>query len=189
MKNKEIINYLKNNIEPVEDKNYGNIYRGSVYLKDDIFFPCVSFINSKKMADLVYRRINEIGDNYDIIKNFFTNCNSINDYDIKEINKSRYAIPKNISEKIESETLMAWTGFILEMSDGKLFNYGTTFDFSFFDLPEKYIFDDVKKIINHSFVLDDGSIQNYRETGIKNIPLNTRIYREKIYFKCYIDNL
>jgi hypothetical protein len=191
MNDKEIAKFLRNNIEPIKDNIYGNIYRGSVYLTDGLFLPCVQFINSKNMTDLAVKRIEEeTGDkNYNIIKHFVTCGNRINGYDIKKIEKSKFAFPIDILNTIESETLMSWTGFVVEMNDGKLYNYGTLFDFSFFDLPEKYFVENIRKIINHTFVLDDGTLQKYRERKMKNICNDIKFYREKYYFISYVEAL
>jgi hypothetical protein len=55
----EIINFLKENIEPLEDNVYGLGYRASVYLKDGTFLPCVLFRNPNAVVNLAIRRFKE----------------------------------------------------------------------------------------------------------------------------------
>lgn len=55
----EIINFLKENIEPLEDNVYGVGYRASVYLKDGTFLPCVLFRNPNAVVNLAIRRFKE----------------------------------------------------------------------------------------------------------------------------------
>jgi len=47
---------------------------------------------------------------------------------------------------------MSWTGFVLEMTGGQRFAFGTQFLTAFFDLPEGYGFESVKAVINHSYL-------------------------------------
>jgi len=53
----EIISFLKNNIEPLEDGFYGAGYRAATYLKDGTYLPCVIFRNTKKTVDLAIKRL------------------------------------------------------------------------------------------------------------------------------------
>jgi hypothetical protein len=185
MTDNKIIEFLKGNIESMDDGIYGNVYCASVLLRDNHFLPCVKFINTKKFVDLSIKRIKECDFSYNIIKHFIVNHNVIKNCDIKEMNKSEYALPRKLLKKIRGETLMSWTGFVFRMDDGNLFNFGTTFDFCFFDLPDGYTFENVKDVINHNFALENGTLKNYRENGLKNFE-NIQIYREKIFFECFI---
>jgi hypothetical protein len=84
---------------------------------------------------------------------------------------------------------MAWTGFVLEMTDGRRFAYGTTFSTEFFDLPEGYAFTDVAKVHNHSYVSAGGEVRSLRE-GMAEQPTDydpAQVLREKPYFVCYYD--
>lgn len=38
-------------------------------------------------------------------------------------------------KQIHGETVMSWTAFVVEMTDGRRFSYGSSFRFEFFDLP------------------------------------------------------
>jgi hypothetical protein len=188
MKSEEIINFLRENVEPINDTIYGNVYCASVCFKDNTVINCVQFINAEKFINLAIKRFAECHYTYDIIKHFVIKGNCINDHDIKKIMKSKYTFTKEILNKIKGETLMSWTGFVVEMDDGKLFNFSALFDFCFFDFPENYTTKNIKNIINHSFVAENGNIINYRENELKNLD-DIKIYREKPYFKCYVNNL
>ena len=126
----EIIKFLKNNIEPLENNAYGLGYRASAYLIDGTFLPCVIFRNSKTIVELAIRRFREeyasdkakkIG-LYEIVKSFVASGNCINDYNISKVQKSEFAFPISIQKQIQGETSMGWTGFVVKMNDGKSFS-------------------------------------------------------------------
>ena len=78
---------------------------------------------------------NKSSDAYErIVKHFLTAGNRINNYDIAKVVTSRYAIPISILSKIKGETTMGWTGFVLEMRDGILLPFGTSFGMEFFNI-------------------------------------------------------
>jgi hypothetical protein len=202
-KTEDIIKFLKDNVEPLEDNNYGLGYRASVYLTDGTFLPCVIFRNSKAVVNLAIRRFKEeqsgkgifnrsSGLGYsEIVKTFVTSGNCINDYDIGKVEKSKFAFPLNIQRQIHGETTMGWTGFVGKMKDGKHFGFGTAFHWEFFQMPDGYIGDDIEEIINHSYVLKNGELRSHRE-GPQTRPEEFNdavVYRERPFFECYIDNI
>lgn len=144
----QIIRFLINNIETLDDNVYGPGYRASVYLVDGTFLPCVIFRNPKTVVNLAMRRFKEeqsgkgifsrsSGLGYaDIVKSFVTKGNCINDYDIERVEKSKYAFPLKVQQQIHGETTMGWTGFAAKMKDGKHFGFGTSFHWEFFQMPE-----------------------------------------------------
>jgi hypothetical protein len=199
----DIIKFLKDNIEPLENNAYGPGYRASVYLTDGTFLPCVVFRNSKAVVNLAIRRFKEEQTGkgifkrssglgyYDIVKTFVASGNCINDYDIDRVEKSKFAFPLTIQRQIKGETTMGWTGFAVKMKDGKHFGFGTTFLWEFFQMPEGYSTDDIDEIINHSYVLKTGELRSHRE-GHLSRPDDYKdaiIYRERPFFECFIDNL
>jgi len=199
----DIIKFLKDNIEPLQDSAYGLGYRASVYLIDGTFLPCVIFRNPKTVVNLAIRRFKEEQKGksifstssglgyYDIVKTFVTNGNCINDYDIERVEKSKFAFPLTIQKQIQGETTMGWTGFAAKMKDGKYFGFGTNFRWEFFQMPDNYSVDDIVEIINHSYVLKAGELRSHRE-GEMTRPEEYKdavVYRERPFFECYIDNL
>lgn len=206
MSKEGIIKFLKENTEPLPSQSYGTGYRASVYLIDGTYLPCVIFRNPKTIVDLAIKRFKEeqtgksIFKNskhgyYDIVKSFVTKRNSINDYDIAKIEKSRFAFPISVLHQIHGETLMSWTGFVVKMKDGKSFTFGTTFLMEFFNMPEGYSVDDIAEIINHSYVAKTGEIKSYYADSVNPLgenPIDEKndiVYRERPYFECYLDNL
>ena len=199
MNEKEIITFLKMNIEPIVDDIYGYIYRASVVLRDNVTIPCVKFSYADTYIDLAIRRFEEEKENKiflnneenpyrKIVSHFCIEHNIIDSKKIVRIERSRYSFPIEILKQIRGETLMSWTGFVVKMRDGNYFNFGTAFSFVFFDLPENYNFSDITEVINHSYIDSSGKIQNYRKTGLKKFS-NVKIYREKDYFNCYLKGL
>jgi hypothetical protein len=199
----EIVKFLKNNIEPLDDNAYGPGYRASVYLIDGTFLPCVIFRNPKITVNLAIRRFKEEQSGtgifkkssgagyYNIVKNFVVNGNCINDYDIERVEKSRYAFPLAIQQQIRGETTMGWTGFAAKMRDGKYVGFGTSFRWEFFQMPEGYSMDDIEEIVNHSYVLSTGELRSHK-VPFFNHPDDYKdavILRERPFFECYIDNL
>lgn len=116
-------NFLRNNIEPLHDNNYGPGYRASAYLTDGTYLPCVIFRNPTKIVALAIRRFKEeqsgkgifsrsSGFGYaDIVKSFVATGNCVNEYDIERVEKSRYAFPSSIHSQIQSETKDGLDGF------------------------------------------------------------------------------
>jgi len=199
----EIINFLKDNIEPLDDNAYGVGYRASAYLTDGTFLPCVIFRNPKTVVNLAIRRFKEeqsgkgifnraSGLAYaDIVKSFVTKGNCINDYDIERVEKSSHAFPLTIQQQIHGETTMGWTGFAAKMKDGKYFGFGTSFHWEFFQMPEGYSVDDIDEVINHSYVLNSGELKNHEVPFFKH-PEDYKdaiIFRARPFFECYLENL
>ena len=198
-----IIKFLKSNVEPHEDSSYGLGFRAAVYLNDGTYLPCVVFRNSGTIVNLAIRRFkeeqkgngifnkgSEVG-YYNIVKNFVTTGNCINDCDIERVEKSKYAFPLAIQKQIKGETTMGWTGFAAKMKDGKIFGFGSTFSFEFFAMPDNYSVDDIVEIINHSYVLKTGELRSHRERPMTRPEeyKDAVVYRERPYFECFIDNL
>ena len=198
-----IIKFLKENVEPYRYSVYDFGYRAAAYLKDGVYLPCVMFRNPSTIVDLAIRRFKEEQKEnsvfkkasglgyYNIVKNFVTNGNCVNEYDIERVDKSKYAFPLAIQKQITGETTMGWTGFAAKMKDGKIFGFGTSFTFEFFSIPEGYAVEDIVEIINHSYVLTTGELRSHRQ-GPLTRPEEYKdavVYREKPYFDCYIDNL
>ena len=109
-----------------------------------------------------------------IVKTFVTDGNTVNDYDLKELAPSPFAIPVVRMREIGGETSMSWTEFYAIMRDGKEFRFGTMFLTEFFDLSTGYIATDILKIIP--------AVRGER-------PRQEKIYRERPYFTCYVDGL
>ncbi|MAW97053.1 MULTISPECIES: hypothetical protein [unclassified Leeuwenhoekiella] len=203
MRTEEITKYLRNNIEPLPDTNYGDGYRASVYLTDGTFLPCVIFRNSREITKLAVRRFKEeqkgkgifnksTDTGYlNIVKHFVTSGNRLNEYNIEKIEKSDFAFPLKVQNQIKGETTMGWTGFAAKMKDGKHFGFGTSFHCEFFQMPEGYSVNDIEEIINHSFVLKNGELRSHRQ-GPETLPEEYKdavVYREKTFFECFLDSL
>lgn len=199
----DIVKYLKENIEPLEDRGSGIGYRASAYLVDGTYLPCVIFRNSKPTIDLAIRRFEEekkgkgifsksSGLGYsDIVKVFVTSGNCVNEYDIDRVEISPFAFPLEILKQIKGETTMGWTGFAAKMKDGKHFGFGTTFLFDFFQMPDGYLVEDIEQIISHSYVLNNGELKSHK-VPFFNRPADYKdavVYRERPFFECYIDGL
>lgn len=199
----DIIKFLKDNIEPLEDNAYGLGYRASAYLTDGTFLPCVIFRNPKTVVSLAIRRFREeqtgkslFGRSsglgyYDIVKNFVTYGNCINEYDIDRVEQSKFSFPLSIQQQIRGETTMGWTGFAAKMKDGKYFGFGTRFHLEFFQMPDSYSVDDIEEIVNHSYVLKTGDLRSHKVPFFE-YPDDYKdaiIHRERPFFECYIDNL
>ena len=197
----EIIKFLKNNIQPLNDSVYGDGYRVAVTLTDGLRLPCVLFRNPSKIVDLAIRRFNEersgksifsksSGLGYkEIVKTFVAGGNCINYYDVAEVDKSEFAFPKNTLKQIHGETKMAWTGFVAKMKDGKLFAFGTSFLFEFFSMPQGYSTEDIVEVINHSYIDRQGNLKSYHAPEVYEEFDRSLVYRERPFFECYIDNL
>ena len=169
----DIIRFLKDNIEPLDDNIYGLGYRASATLKDGTYLPCVTFRNPSSTINLAIKRFKEeqsgksifsksSGLGYrEIVKTFVTSGNCLNHYDIAKVDKSRFAFPINVQKQIQSETAMSWTAFVAKFSDGRLLSFGTTWNWEYFDLPSDYDVNDIVEIINHSYLLKTGEVTKH----------------------------
>ncbi len=158
------------------------------------------FRNSTIITDLAIRRFKEelsgksifsksSGIGYrDIVTTFVTKGNCINDYDIAQIDKTKFAFPKTILKQIHGETRMGWTGFVGKMKDGKQFAFGTSFLMDFFNLPFGYTGEDLTEIINHSYLDSQDQLKIYHSGNTNDFNIQL-IYRERPYFECYLPNL
>jgi len=203
IKENEIIDFLKRNVEPLKEENFGDGYRASVYLTDGTFLPCVIFRNSKKIIELAKRRFKEEikgrgkmrnfpeGGYNAIVKSFVAHGNCINAYNIAKVEISKYAFTLSVIEQIHGETVMGLTVFAAKMKDGKYFGFRTDFGFEFFDMPENYSVEDIVKIIDHSFVMPNGELRT-RKYGVYDLPEGFKdavTYQARPFFECYLDNL
>lgn len=203
MSREEIVHFLKNNIEPLNDANYGAGYRASVYLVDGTFLPCVMFRSPKPIVELAMKRFEQEKNGngifaksvedayYNVVRNFVTSGNCINDYDIARIEESRFAFPVPLLSQIEGETTMGWTGFSVKMKDGNIVGFGTSFQMAFFQMPDNYEIEDMEEIVNHSYVSKTGELQ-FHEVPFFESPADYdkgAINRERPFFKCFIDGL
>lgn len=197
--NKTIQEYLKSGVEPLPDPSYGDGYRCSAYLQDGTFLECVMLKTSGPLVDLAIRRFEQekkgkgifaSANGYElIVKSFVATGNCVNHFDIKSVEPSRFAIPLALLKKIEGETTMAWTGFVFEMQDGKLFSYGTQFGAEFFGLPDGYGFENVVAVHNHAYVSVNGNLAPLTQ-GMDQQPSDydrSLVIRERPYFVCYYD--
>ena len=185
----ELVRFLTDNIEPLTDRIYGNRYRASVRLTDDTYLPCVVFQSKKLQVDLALRRFDQLRSDpsqYKMVVETFAACGSrLNDYQIKAVEPSPYAWPLAVLKQIHGETVMSWTAFVVEMGDGKLFSYGTSFSFEFFDLPDGYSHTDIRKI--HSGMLHS-QVQGLQPFSM-DLQKEINPFREKPFFTCYLKEL
>lgn len=200
----EIIKFLKDNIEPIQDTIYGLGFRASVTLNDGTFLPCVIFRNSESLVDLAIRRFKEEqkgtsifanktkGFGYrEIVKNFVATGNNINSYDIAKVEESRFAVPNYVKKQIHGETTMGWTAFVAEFQDGRKLSFGTTWNLEFFDMPNDYSFQNVTNIISGAYLSKESEIvaHNSMSSFVEDKEKLQPIYRQKVFFECFIDIL
>jgi hypothetical protein len=199
----DIIKFLKGNIQPFDDNAYGLGYRASATLKDGTFLPCVIFRNPTTLIDLAIRRFKEeqsgksifsksSGLGYrEIVKTFVASGNCVNHYDIAKVDKSRFAFPLDVQKQIKGETSMSWTAFVAKFKDGRHLSFGTTWNWEFFDLPNDFNAEDIVEIINHSYLLKTGEIVGHRSSfdRVTRKDEMAKIYSDRQFFECYVDNL
>ena len=184
MRVEEINAFLRKNVEPFPPvAPYGERYRASATLTDGLRLPCVVFESASRYVDLAIKRfedtrgkkeLNTTTDYRAIVRNFVATGNTLNDYDIREVGLSPFAIPLARTREIKGETSMGWTDFYATMSDGAEFRFGTTFLIEFFEMPEGYTANDIQKIT--PAVRGDA-------------PRIENIYRERPFFTCYINGI
>jgi hypothetical protein len=194
MNTEEISKWAITNIEPLLDSvTNSKLYRCSVTLKDGLFLPCVIIRNRSNWVDLAKKRFEECRQestkgflnknkvqnlltDYDaIVSTFVTSGNRIDSYNIAGISESKFAIPLERMKEFKGETSMSWTQFTCKMKDSKEFEFGTSFNDEFFDMPKGYCGKDIIKIVP----AERGSLRTKSNV----------IFREKPFFECFLDAL
>ena len=176
----DIIRFVPQHIEPLPQvPPQGLQYRVSATLTDGTHLPCVVVESAERYVDLAIKRFDETRKSSDpmmgyrsIISVFVTQGNTVNDYDIRELAPSPFAIPLARMREIRGETSMSWTAFTATMSDGSQFQFGTTFLTEFFEMPPGYSATDITKITPAA-------------RGTRPAP-GEAYFREKPFFTCYI---
>ncbi|HEY4064166.1 MAG TPA: hypothetical protein VGM30_19805 [Puia sp.] len=196
-----IISFLKENVAPLNDSNFGPGYRSSVHLTDGTLLPCVIFRSSRPVVELAMRRFKQeqsgrsifaksAGFGYEeIVKTFVARGNCINGYEIGAVQKSRFAFPFEMLQQIKGETTMGWTAFVARFRDGRCLGFGTRWSNDFFDLPEGYDADQIVEIISNSYLLSTGEIVHHRSLDPNMTIEELGVNREKPFFECYLDGL
>lgn len=202
MTNADLQKFFEENLEQ-DDSIFGPQCRCAVTLTDGLHLPCVILRKTASTVDLALRRFDEerkgkgvFGRSKkayrQIVQHFVTSGSTVSSHEVQSVSESPYSLPYDMMKNIHGETMMSWTAWAFEMSDGAVFSYGSSFLFDFFELPDGYQFRDVAKVHNHSYVNDQGaivSINEDREDYIKKRDANnqSRVFRERPYFTCYID--
>jgi hypothetical protein len=176
----DIIRFVQKRIEPLpEVPSHGLRYRVSATLTDGTHLPCVVIESAERYLDLAIKRFDDTRKSSDpymgyraIVSVFVTQGNRLNDYDIRDLAPSPFAIPLARMREINGETAMSWTAFTATMSDGAQFLFGTTFLTEFFDMPHGYSGTDITNITP-------------AVRGTRPAP-GESYYREKPFFTCYI---
>lgn len=176
MDSTQILEFLRTNIEPLPaDEIYGVRYRASVVLKDGTSLPCVVFQAAEPYLNLANRRFDDTRGTKEyrsILSTFVTARNSISEFDIRAVAKSPYAIPSARLLEVGGETSMSWTQFSATMKDGATFDFGTSFNDEFFDMPDGYTADDIITIV----------------PATRAAPRPKKIFRERPFFTCFLQN-
>ncbi len=199
----DLIRFLKDHIEPLEDEIYGQSYRAAVYLKDGTFIPCVIFRNFQLVTQLAFERfrtalirgwtekkIRGVGYAH-MIRHFSINNKRVKFSEIKKIEPSSFAFPNKFLQLIETETGEGWTGFTCKMKDGKYIGFKANYTFEFFFIPNGYHFTDIEMLINHSYVLKNGELKHY-QVPMPNYPFDqdrALVNYEMPFFECYLDHI
>jgi hypothetical protein len=185
----DLSRFLKGSTEPVDDRIYGNRYRAAVRLVDGTYLPCVVFQSRKSQVELALRRFGQLRDDpsqYNmVVESFVAGGSRIDDYQISTVEQSPYAWPLAILDQIHGETVMSWTAFVVEMNDGTMHSYGTSFCTEFFDLPNGYSYSDIARIHSGMLYSQERGLQPF------SIDLQKEIqpYREKPFFTYYLNQL
>ncbi len=189
MRSQEIAQFVQQNVEPLPDQIYGNRYRAAAYLKDGTYLPCVVFQSKKAQVELALHRFDQLHKQPDqyrmVVESFCAKGSRVADYEIKSVEASPFAWPLQILKTIRGETVMSWTAFVVEMKDGTMHSYGTTYSFEFFDLPTGYTYFDISKIHSGVVYSRAGGLAKFSMDSFKEIIT----IREKPFFTCYLSEL
>src|SRR5690348_13351107 len=120
-------------------------YRLAGTLTDGTPLPCIVVESASLTVDLAMKRFEQTKTSDDphmgyraIVRTFVTRGDTVNEYDLRELSISLYAIPLSRMREIKGETSMSWTEFYAIMTNGKEFRFGTRFLTECFDMPLGY---------------------------------------------------
>jgi hypothetical protein len=185
----EVAKYVRETIEPLTDSIYGDRYRAAAYLLDGTYLPCVVFQGRKAQIDLFRRRMKQLRWNptqkTSVIGSFVAGKSCVASYDLKSVERSPFSWPPSILKMIHGETTMEWTAFVVEMRNGTMHSYGTSFSFEFFDLPNGYSSTDIVKVHSGMAYSLETGLQKFSMELLKGCPP----LREKPFFTCYLHEL
>jgi hypothetical protein len=155
MRREDIIAFVKGQVEPLPAcAPCGERYRVSATLTDGTLLPCVIIERASYTVDLAIKRFEDSRNSDDpymgyraLVRSFVTQANTVNEYDLRDLSLSRFAIPRARAQEMGGETSMSWTEFYATMRDGQEFRFGTSFLIEFFDMPDGYAAEDIIKIV------------------------------------------
>lgn len=195
----EIIRWLQEYGEPVEDTEGNLMFAAAVWLRDDTYLPCVLFQNTHIQLERLrgiprsgmglFTKRQRIEDS-NLIRKFLQNDNRIYPEAIQRLERSLFAFPDVLRDQIEvrvnSGVLPSW--FSAKMKDGTYLGFETIYEAVFYDLPDGYSADDILEIQNNTFVSESGipeSVTAAFAYGEKTIAL----YSPRIFFNCFLSEL
>ena len=182
MRTEDIVAFVKREVEPLPACSpYGERYRVSATLTDGTQLPCVVVERASYSVDPAIKRFDETRNSADpsmgyqaLARSFVTQGNTVNDYDLRELSVSPFAIPLARAREIGGETSMSWSEFYATMRDGREFRSGTSFLVEFFEMLEGYTASDIVKVVP--------AVRGQK-------PRRERVYRERPFFTCFVDGL
>lgn len=181
----QIAKFLVENVKPLKDITFIDYYRAAAYLRDGTYLPCVMFGNQTRLIDLAIRRFAATAKNaYEhrlVVESFVARRSAVPIYNVSSVELSPYAWPEEILRQIQGETTMGWTSFTAKMRDGKVFAFGTPFNFEFFDLPEGYTYEDIIEIHSGMIVDENGVEKEFSHDWSR------KCYRDRPFFYCYTE--
>ena len=166
---------------PAKDERFGRTYRAAAHLRDGTCLPCVSFRNAERTVDLAIGRFEEARSNRSvhesvnyrsIVKSFTTAGNRLSPWDIARVEKSRFAIPAELRDRIYAagETRMSWISFVGKMQDETEHWFASTFHVEFFEMPMGYSAEQLVEVFPHR--------QN-----------EGKCHQDLPFFECFLDGL
>jgi hypothetical protein len=182
MHQEDIVAFVKQNIEPLPaHPSYGARFRVAATLTDGTYLPCVVVESASRTVDLAIKRFEATRKSLSrymgyraIVAAFVTKGNAVNDYDLRQLSLSPFAIPLARMREIRGETSMGRTEFYATMRDGREFRFGTTFLTEFFDMPEGYTAPEIMRVVP--------AVRGEQ-------PRTQKTYRDRPFFTCFVDGL
>jgi hypothetical protein len=189
MRDEELARLVRATIEPMKHPVYGDWYRAAAYLSDGTYLPCVVFQGKRPRVDLALRRFDELRSNpaqlRKVAASFVAGGPCVAYYDLMSVEASPFAWPTEILKMIHGETTVGWTAFVVEMRDGTMHSFGTSFSFEFFSLPQGYAHQDIVKIHSGMVYSESHGLQRFSMEWMK----NEKPIRERPFFNCYLEGL
>jgi hypothetical protein len=151
-------------------------FRCAARLLDGTYLPCVLLCEARARIDAVVAIANRSdAPDYDVLypsllSTLAVSGNRVEAALVAELEQCPYAIPWSLLSTLSDGLNPDPVEFTAQMDDGVAFSFGTAWDLAFFDMPTGYTGTRIR-------------------TVLRGVAQNSRPYRERPYFVCFVEGV